>query len=148
MSLKNISGSTEMTVVGGVRVAGTWSEDLQAVGIDICVGCSSSGCSSSGCSSSGCTGIKSPVLMFKERRVRFVTSETKVTAMKKTISLCLIVTNNKGLLCIWKEDFCDFNYRCSLSETRPRFNGKGLQSLCCVRKVAWLCWGLSWDLGS
>lgn len=126
MSLKNISGSTEITVVGGVKVAGTWSEDLQAVGIDICVGCSSS----------GCTGIKSPVLMFKERRVRFVTSETKVTAMKKTISLCLIVKNNKGLLCIWKEDFCDFNYRCSLSETRPRFNGKGLQSLCCVRKVA------------
>lgn len=73
MSLKNIFVSTEITAVGGMRVAGTWSEDLQAVSS-----------TSVGCSLSGCTGIKSPVLVFKERRMCFVTSETKVTAMKKT----------------------------------------------------------------
>lgn len=50
---------------------------------------------------------------------------------KNPISLCLIVTNNKGLICIWKEDFCHFNYRYSLAETQPRFNGKGVR----------LCWG-------
>lgn len=74
--------------------------------------------------------------------------ETKVTAKKKKkISLCLIVTNNRDLLCIWK-DFCHINYRCSLSETWPRFNGKGVQSLWCLGKVVWLCRELSCESGA
>lgn len=65
MSIKNISGSTEITVGGGVRVVSGQRT------------CRQQALTSVGCSLSGCMGIKSPVLVFEERRNKSDCKEKK-----------------------------------------------------------------------